>query len=139
MSYSIFCERNQKPSEDQIKKSVGNKFKQWAEIDSYLMDVIKAKSAYKFYGKNYGWALGYSKSSKSIISLYPSQNDFTIQMILKKEYEKEIIKLIKNKEVQDLINNTHEFHEGKWIFIKNSKINSITIIKHMIDIKLKQI
>ncbi len=49
--------------------------------------IIKARSKYKFYGKNCGWALGYSKSGKSVISLYPLLGDFAIQMIFKKQHE----------------------------------------------------
>ena len=75
--------------------------KQWNEINSYLINIIKTKSKYKFYGKNYGWALGYSKNNKSIISLYPLLNDFTIQIILKKKHEIEIKNTIDNKELQD--------------------------------------
>jgi hypothetical protein len=136
MSYSVFCERKQKPLEEQIVKSVGNKFNKWDEIDSYMMNVIKAKSAYKFYGKNYGWALGYAKNSKSIISLYPLLNDFTIQMIIKKEHEKKIINIITDKEIIDYIKNKKESHEGKWIFLNYSKINSLASVKKMIDVKL---
>lgn len=136
MSHSFFCERNQKPSEEQIFKILGDKFKQWEEINSYLVNTIRAKSSYKFYGKNYGWAVGYSKSGKSIISLYPLLNDFTIQIILKREHENEIIKIIDNKELQDLIHETPEIQEGKWIFIKYCKINSTETVKKMINIKL---
>jgi len=136
MSYSFFCERKLKPSEEQIVELIGNKYKQWTELDSYLIKTIGAKRSYKFYGKNYGWAIGYSKSGKSIISFFPLLNDFTIQMILKQKHEIDIIKSIKNSELLDLIKNTPEIHEGKWIFIKYSEINSNEIIKRMIDIKL---
>lgn len=137
MSYSFFCERNLKPSEEQIIELIGNKYKQWTELDSYLINTKGVKRSYKFYGKNYGWAIGYSKSGKSIISFFPLSNDFTIQMILKKKHEIEIIKTVGNNELLDLIKNTPEIHEGKWIFIKYSQINSNEIIKKMIDIKLK--
>jgi hypothetical protein len=137
MSYSVFIDRIHKPSEEQIVKILGNKYKQWDEINSYLVNIIKANSSYKFYGKNYGWALGFSKGNKSIISLYPLSNDFTIQIILKKEHEIEIIKIINDDKLQKLIKEKSVVHEGKWIFIGYSKINSIEIIKKMIDIKLK--
>lgn len=137
MSYSFFCERNNKPSEEEIVKLLGNKFKEWDEINSYLLNMIKAKSKYKFYGKNYGWALGYSKSGKSIISLYPLSEDFTIQMILKKKHEIEIMKMFKNNELLDLIKNTPETHEGKWIFFKYRMVNSVAVVKNLIEIRLK--
>ena len=137
MSYSYFCDKNNKPSDHQIIKILNNNINQWNEINSYLINIIKTKSKYKFYGKNYGWALGYSKNNKSIISLYPLLNDFTIQIILKKKHEIEIINTINNKELQTLINETSEIYEGKWIFFKYSMINSVEIIKKMIDIKLK--
>ena len=136
MSYSIFYERNNKPSEEEVTKALGNKLNQWFEISSYLVNVLKARSSYKFYGKNYGWAKGYSKKGKSIVSLYPLLNDFTIQIILKKSHEVEIVKTIDNKDLIDIINQTAEIYEGKWIFIEYSKINSVDIIKKMIDIKV---
>lgn len=137
MGYGFFCDKNQKPSEKQIIEILGNTFEQWIKIDSYIKNTIKGKSAYKFYGKNYGWAIGYTKSSKSILSLYPLSNDFTIQMILKKKHENEIMKITDNKELLEIIHATPEIHEGKWIFITFSKIKSITIIKQMIDLKIK--
>ncbi len=137
MSHGFFCERNKRPKEKQIRELIGNKVKQWAEIDSYMVNTVEAKPAYKFYGRNYGWALGYSKGGKSILSLYPLSNDFTIQIILKKKHEAEILKTMDNKELLDLIKSTREIHEGKWIFIKYSKIKSNAVVKKMIDIKIK--
>ena len=58
MSYSIFYERNNKPSEEEVTKALGNKFSEWFEINSYLVNVLKARSSYKFYGKNYGSQCG---------------------------------------------------------------------------------
>jgi len=139
MSYSYFIDKTEKPSQEQITKLLSNKSKIWGNINDYLINTIKTKSAYKFYGKNYGWALGYSKSGKSIISLYPLKNDFTVQIILKKYHEDEILKTISNAELYNVIQNTQEIHEGKWIFIKYSQINSVEIVKKMIEIKTKSL
>ena len=45
--------------------------------------------------------------------------------------------IVKNKELRILIHDKPEIREGKWIFFKFSLINSVEIVKKMIDIKLK--
>jgi hypothetical protein len=137
MSYSIYCERSKPPSEEQIVQSIGSQIKVWSDIHSYLTQTVQAKAAWKFYGKNYGWASGYTKSGKSIISLYPLTNDFTVQMIIKKGHEDEIKKLTDNKELLSVIRETPEIHEGKWIFIPFSRLHSTELVLRMIDIKLR--
>lgn len=136
MSYGYFCEKGKKPGEEQIAELLGNKFEVWDAVNSYLINIIKAKSAYKFYGKNYGWALGFTKNGRSIISLYPLQNDFTIQIILKKRHENDVIKAASNKDFEKIILETPEISEGKWIFFKYSLVNSIEVIKKIIEIRL---
>jgi hypothetical protein len=136
MSYSCFTDKLDAPTEKDIYKILGSHKSAWQEISEYLTADKKATAKYKYYGINYGWALGFSKSCKSIISLYPTVNDFCIQVILNKKQEVAVLHELPNATLHDIIEKKEPIHEGKWIFAQFSVFMNVDEIKHVIDIRM---
>jgi hypothetical protein len=125
MSHGSFTDRSQTPSEDEVITSLSKSRALWDDIVLFIESNYRTKKSYKFYGRNYGWALQFSKSGKALVSLYPGQGEFVAQIILNKEQWEEALSLQMGEETRGLINSTPEIHEGKWIFIKiNLKIDA---------------
>lgn len=137
MSFSCLVDKTALPDDQVVFDLLGEASNAWREIESYLVE-RKAKPAFKFYGKNYGWALRFVKSGKSIIALYPTTRDFYLQIILNAEQEQTILEKIQNDEVKRVISSTPRAYEGKWIFIKYSDFKNVEEIKKMVDIRMSK-
>ncbi|MFA6845593.1 MAG: DUF3788 family protein [Sphaerochaetaceae bacterium] len=136
MSYGSLTERGELPSEEKVRSLLGDKRTAWDDICSYMVTEKKTKGTYAFYGKNYGWALRFSKGGKSILALYPSKGDFFVQTILNPKQEEVALSAIADEAVRTVVHQTEPIHEGKWIFLKFSDIKDPRIIKALVDIRL---
>ena len=137
MSYGFFTDKTIKPSEKEITEILSVNYSLWEDIVKYINENYKTKSEYKFYGKNYGWALRFNKSGKSFTALYPDKNEFSAQIILNKEQIDKALTSELSKSVKDIINLTHYVHEGKWIFIKIKDKNDLDDIIILLKIREK--
>ena len=136
MSYGYFSRKEEPPTEHAIEKLIAGSLIAWNSICNYLEVEKKATRKLKFYGKNYGWAVGFSKNGKSIISLYPAENDFWLLVILSRRQEETLLKRIETKIICDVIRRTEPIREGKWIFLKYSDIGTEVEVKRIVDIRM---
>ena len=135
MSYGIYTDRKQRPTEDEVAKIVSSKYDLWKNLITFINRKYKTKSEYKFYGKNYGWALRFNKSGKSLIAFYPGNNEFTVQIILNKEQIYKALKSEISKKIISIIKSTSFVHEGKWLFIRITNKNDLNEIKTLLQIR----
>lgn len=135
MSIGTFTEKENKPDVSEVLETLAFKKPFWDILVEYMMNSIKAKAEWKFYGRNYGWALRFKKDGKSLAALYPSQNKLTIQIILDCDQVKRALELIKSDEIKEIIAKTEEIHEGKWIYIQIEDEIILEEVKKLIDIR----
>ena len=135
MSRGSFTDRVNKPSEDEVFASLSHSRALWDEIVLFIENNYRTKKAYKFYGRNYGWALQFSKSGKALISLYPGQGEFVAQIILNKDQCEKALKSGIGDEIGDLIRQTPEIHEGKWIFASIKTKKDARDIENLISVR----
>jgi hypothetical protein len=131
-------DREHKPDQKDINKTIGdNAKKAWNEIQKFLAKYYKIEPETVFYGKNYGWNIRYRKSGRTLCSLFPEEGSFSVLIVFgKKEVEKATGMLINfEKKIQDIILNTKQLHDGRWLWIKVHKIEEIGDIKKLILIK----
>jgi hypothetical protein len=84
MSKGYFTDKHISPTENEIHQVIGFSKNNWDLLNHYHANELKLKGEFKFYGVNYGWALGYNKSGNSLIALYPDMDSFMVQIILNK-------------------------------------------------------
>ena len=135
MSRGCFTERDDKPSEEDVFAALSRSRTLWDEIVLFIESNYRTKKAYKFYGRNYGWALQFSKSGKALVSLYPGQGEFVAQVILNKEQCKKALISGIGDEIKDLIIVTPEIHEGKWIFTSVKAKKDVKDIENLISVR----
>ena len=133
-------DRNQKPGQKEIYNAIGSEAKKaWKCIQDFLKKNYDIEPETVFYGANYGWNIRYRKSGKTLCSLFPEENAFSVLIVFgKKEVERATGMLINfDKDIQDIILNTEQLHDGKWLWIRVNKIEEIDDIKKLILIKRK--
>ena len=93
MSKGTFTNKNHKPTESEIFDVIALYRPLWDNLTDFIVDNYNIKGEFKFYGKNFGWALRYRKSGRVLISLYPGKKGFMIQIILNGDEIKKALKL----------------------------------------------
>lgn len=138
MSIGIFTDKSCKPSIDDMLEAVSASEVNLKALLGIIEANFKAKSEFKFYGRNYGWALNFRKSGKSLISIYPGNNMFTVQIILDRLQAENAISSDMSESIKGIISNTEEICEGKWIYIKVAPTNEIKDIETLLNIRMKK-
>lgn len=137
MSKGYYTNKSEKLTEEKINQIIGLGKSNWDILNRYLTDELKIKSEFKFYGVNYGWALRYNKSGKSIIALYPDKDGYMVQLILNKNQVNQALAQVTNQHIKKLINETETIHEGKWIYVKINDKTDLKDIFTLINIRIK--
>ena len=93
----------------------------WNELIEYLRKYYAGFENILFYGKNYGWAVQYKQNkSTTLFTLFPERKAFTVLIVYGgKELERvENSKSELSSEVYEIIKNTKQLHDGKWIYLR---------------------
>lgn len=111
----------------------------WIKLNDYIKSNYKIDKIIKYGGKNYGWAINYRIGSKSLISLHPERNAFTVLIIFgKKEIEKFNQQREKiSSDTKKLIEDTRQYHDGKWIWIRVLEEKQVNDCITLLNIKKK--
>jgi len=124
------------------------------EIEQLLSPKIYAawESIVDFIKQNYSmdilWDIGrkagkyeckFRKGGKTLCALYARENSFGVMVILgKNEREKfEEHKASFSAKMQQLYDNTHQYHDGKWLMVDVTDATNLTEIQQLIVIKKK--
>lgn len=137
MSKGYFTDKSSRPNENDVIQFLGTSKNNWDLLYKYLTVELKLKGEYKFYGVNFGWAVRFNKSGRSIIAMYPDRNSFTVQFIMNGNQVGFALKEDLQSHILKLIEETEAIHEGKWIFTKVDKETDLKDIITLADIRMK--
>jgi hypothetical protein len=119
MPISSFAEKEHQPTMNEVFATVGSKRGLWEKLTRFVSDNFGINQGdFRFYGKNYGWALRFRKAGKALISLYPGKEGFTAQIIIGRNEAEKAFNLTLGKNARKTLEDSREFHEGRWLFIR---------------------
>lgn len=136
MSKGCFTDKSHKPDEGDLRMALGASLAKWDMFTSGFAGVLRIKGEWKFYGINFGWALRYAKSGKSIVALYPDKDRFTVQVILNKDQTERALAGITDQDIIGKINKSEPVAEGKWIFLTVDGSTGTDSILKLVRIRL---
>jgi len=140
MSYERMLDKENIPDRNEIVNYLGSDATEaWDDIASFIEDNYNFVPETVFGGKKYGWVVRYRMSGKSLCTLYPEKNAFTIQIVLgRKESEQAIDRLGEfNTSIAHLISETEQLHDGRWLWIRVLNRDISDDIKLLLQIKKK--
>ncbi len=135
-----FLNKDEAPTAEQIKKTLGKKIlEEWNKLNDYISASYNIEPTLLYGGKNYGWMLKYRKSSKTLCVLFPEKDAFTSVIVFGKTELEMLKSLYKNltRSTQKIINETHQYHDGKWVKFTIPDNGNIEQIKIMLGVKRK--
>lgn len=138
--YERLVNGEEKPSEEEIRKTIGKKALQyWEEMKGFLYENYDFPPELTFYGKKYGWTIRYRKSGKTLCSLFPEKGSFTVLLTLgAKEIErgKEQISNL-SAPIKEIFDKSPLLHDGKWLWIRVEDRDCVKAIKVLLTVKHK--
>lgn len=137
MSMGCFTDKLYQPTSEEILEAISKTKPLWDRLHSFIVNNYSISGSLKFYGKNYGWAIAFSKGGKALTSLYPGTGCFTVQIILNSTQVEEALNSDISISVKRIINDTPQIHEGKWIFIRVTTDTQIDDIEKLLMTRVK--
>jgi hypothetical protein len=135
MAVGVFIEKRHRPEMKEMLASINSKKGLWNDLERFLEENYRTKRDFAFYGKNYGWAVRFRKAGKALLSAYPEEDAFTVQIILSQTLAEKASSLKLGKNAKKVLENAHPFPEGRWLFIKVNSSEDISDIKQLILLK----
>lgn len=137
MSKGIFTDKPRKPTAKAMETAVGRAGQVWKELNGYFSSTVKLKSEIKFYGVNYGWAVRYVKSGKFIVALYPDEDGFRAQIIMKRSQLEAAYAQGVSDSTKEAADRATEFNEGRWVFIRVDAKSGIDDVLTLVSARLE--
>lgn len=126
MSIGTFTDKQHLPTGRDITAVLGKAGRGWDEFVHFVEENFGVNGEWKYYGRNYGWALRFRKGGKALVSLYPGERSYIAQMILIQSVVDQTRTMKLGKAVRAAISKAHPYPEGRWVFLK---IDSKSIAK----------
>ncbi|KUG04773.1 hypothetical protein ASZ90_017912 [hydrocarbon metagenome] len=116
----------------------------WIDINSFLQNKYNAtpKMSYSKCSMQKGWNVKYKKSGKSLCTLYPEKEGFSILIVIKLELAS-IIEAMENEfepAVLDVVRSARPFNGTKWLMIRVEReavlknVRELLVLKHDLSI-----
>ena len=135
MAIGAFVEKQHQPTMAEIRDSIGPKRELWDSLERFLGENYRSKRDLAFYGRNYGWALRFRKAGKALLSMYPGQGVFTVQVVLGEEPARKASSLKLGKNARKVLESARQFPEGRWLFIRVNSKQDLRDIQQLLLLK----
>jgi hypothetical protein len=137
MSIGYFIEKERRPSEAEMIATLGESCALWERLTRFIQDTYPIPGELSFGGKKYGWNLWYRKSGKTLASLYPRQDGFTVQIVLGRDQVEQVARLDLGANVRRVFETTPQLHDGRWLFIPVEGARDVEDIEQILLVKRK--
>lgn len=128
------------PTAEEIATLVGNSlFEIWNELCALLDENYDMERLWNQGGKAWKYEYKYRRGGKTLCALYARENCVGFMVVLGKderakfEAEKESY----SKEVREIYDDTHTYHDGKWIMFEPTDTSLFNDFIRLLSIKRK--
>ena len=128
------------PTKEDIENLIGSPaIEAWSDLISFVESNYNFDPVWDDGGKYSVWEVKYRRSGKTLCAFYAKDGYFTVLIVFGKA-EREKFDLARgdfSSEVVELYDNTHQYHDGKWLWVNVSDISLVEDVKRLIMIKKK--
>jgi hypothetical protein len=128
------------PTEEELNQLMGEDiYKTWYDINSFIKDYYDMDILWDNGGKTGIYELKYRRSGKTFCALYPRESGMRVLIIFgKNEREKfEGLREDFSEYICNFYDNTHQYHDGKWLYLDVINDSIIRDIEKILLIKKK--
>jgi hypothetical protein len=128
------------PADEELQLLLGTfAWLAWNELHGFVKSNYNFEPVWDNGGKNAIWEVKYRRSGKTLCAYYVKEGYFTVLVVFGKvEREKFLLSQTEFcSEIIELYNNTHQYHDGKWLWINVTDRSIVEDVKKLIIIKKK--
>ena len=133
MSIGFFNQKEHSPKEAEVLEAVGPVLPVWQDLERWIREAFPV--ALFMYGKKYGWAMRFRVRTTLLTALYPTQNGFTVQVILNRVALQQASLLKLNISAKQAMDRANLYAEGKWLFIPVASPRDAADVKRLLKLK----
>jgi hypothetical protein len=138
MAFSIFSNKKDRPSGEEINTALGAMLPAWDSLVRYIREMYPVEEDFKFmYGKKYGWARYFRIRGKLLTSLYPNKGYFVVQVNLPPAAVELALQMSFGGNVQSAIGRATPYPEGRWVFVPVGESDAIGDIHRLLALRVE--
>ncbi len=117
MAYGCFTDKKDRPDLRRAEEALGAARPPWDELLARLTSLTATAAAWRFYGRNYGWALAFKKGGKALAAVFPDEQALTALVVLTAEQaDAAVAGDALSPALRAHIAGLPRFREGCWVF-----------------------
>ncbi len=137
MEGSVFMDKSEIPSADNLQRALGDKHKLWIDIrDRVFEKYPKGLEEWNFPGKKYGWSFRIKDKKRAIIYFLPREKSFLVAFVFGKRAFDAIMESDIGEQIKSDLSKAKVYAEGRGIRIPVTDSSSLQDIFSLIDTKL---
>jgi len=133
----LFVEKTRQPAPDELKQALAGSLPLWDDLVRFMRDGCGCDGEFRFYGKNYGWALRFRKWGWALVSMYPGNGSFTAQVVLSPRLVAKAAELPLEAETRGILESTREYPEGRWLYLPVSSSRDVEDVQRLVSLKFR--
>ena len=135
--FQRFLDKEKPPGATEISRALTAAVEPlWQALTGYLGRAYDFAPESK-YGRKSGWAFQYRRSERTLCTLFPEEKAFTVLVTLGKNELARLHPQLADlgKRTQEIIDQAHQYPDGKWLWIRVSEERDVEDIKTLIVCK----
>jgi len=136
MSVGVFTDKQNPPTIEQVLAALGASRPFWERLEDFILASYRTQQEIRYYGKSYGWALRIRKGGKALLSLYPRQEAFTVQVVLGDAEVQQALKQGTGTNTRQAIERANAYVEGRWLLIPVESEKDVEDIQRLLLLKV---
>ncbi|MCF6130464.1 DUF3788 domain-containing protein [Flavobacterium sp. AS60] len=134
---SIFIDKNNEPTLDDLKKGLGNTFDIWTNFEAFaIKNYPNAKAEWNFSGEKFGWSYRVKDAKRVLIYLLPRDNFFKTAFVFGQKATEQIFESDISEVIKQELKAAKVYAEGRGIRIEVRDKSNLEDIQKMIKIKI---
>jgi hypothetical protein len=136
MTYGCFNDKTERPDLARAESAIGAARPLWDGVLEDIAALTRARPAWRFYGRNYGWALAFKKGGRALAALFPDKDGFTVLVVMSAaEADTALADAALSAARRELIASLPRFKEGCWVFVAVSDAARAADARRLIAIR----
>lgn len=125
------------PTDGEILAMIGRRADLWSGLREYLASEYDHVAELVFGGKKYGWCYRYRRGGRTLVTLYPEADGFTVLVVLGKQEvaSAEQVMQRQSARVRTAFSEARPLPDGRWLWIRPAFRKDIESIRTLLAIK----
>ena len=137
MNQQRMVDGSQQPTDRDVLVTIGRRAELWSTLRDYLAKEYDHDPELLFGGKKYGWCYRYRRGGRTLVTLYPEHDSFTVLVVLGKQEVDTARRVLSEQSarVRTAFSEARQLPDGRWLWIRPAFPKDIRSIAALLAFK----